>query len=99
MIDEELADMYHVDDEESEPNEDLVKIQTKGILTEVLIAGEKIKIVNPTEVLRLIETVKTLQKRLTSTEYQVKLLEGQLRTKTKQIYDIKQELNSKISYE
>jgi len=97
----DLEFMYGNDDDDQDAiNEnEKIRTQTKGILTEVMIHGEMIKMINPVEFVKLIETIKILQKQLSRTEYQVRLLEGQLRQKGIQISKITQELKNKIEYE
>ena len=101
MDNNDFGSMYVVedDDEEVKGTDTSIKIQTKGLLTEMTIAGEKVQMINPTEIYRLMEAVRKLERKLASTNYQLKLLENQVRQKNKQISDIKQELNNKIGYE
>jgi hypothetical protein len=76
-----------------------VKATRSGMITEVEIAGQKFHSVDPVEFAKLENLLNNLKQRLLITEQMVRQLQGQLRLKDKQIVDIRNALDTKVSHD
>ena len=86
----------YVAEKDTAPN---VKTHRSGMLQEIEISGQKFHAIDPIEFSKLENSINNLKQRLMLTEQLLRQLQSQIRFKDKQINDIKQALDTKVSHE
>jgi predicted aspartyl protease len=97
---EDTLGMYDVHDDTewkpAPPNQHETKLTPKGAITELIIDGKKIEVVNPEYIKETQRTMTAMAARQTSLEQTIIRLQGQLRQTSMIIADLDRQLKGKI---
>ena len=103
MKDKLIEDMYSTInvslDETDKTDQSIIKVTKRGMISEVEISGKKISTVDPRSMQDLVQMIKDLQKTISVLEQGIRQLTARIDRTDRMLERVKQELDTKISYE